>query len=64
MHKTGSGRQGCIAWKESGLQDEVPLHRSRGEKEQADSLRAQSKVTSKVLENIRELPPVLLMDED
>ena len=48
----------------SGLEDEFFLHRSRGEKEKADTLRAQSKVISKVLENIRELPPVLLMDED
>ena len=50
--------------RKSSFEDWGFLHRSRGEKKKADSLRAQSKVTSKVLENIRELPPVLLMDED
>ncbi len=40
------------------------LCRSRGEKEKASSVQVQSKVSSKVVENIRQLPPVLLMDED
>jgi len=38
--------------------------RSRGEKEKASNVPVQSKVTGKVVENIRQLPPVLLMDED
>lgn len=38
--------------------------RSRGEKEKANNAQVQSKVSSKVVENIRQLPPVLLMDED
>jgi len=40
------------------------LSRSRGEKEKASNVQVQSKVTGKVVENIRQLPPVLLMDED
>ena len=40
------------------------LRRSRGEKEKPSSVQVQSKVSSKVVENIRQLPPVLLMDED
>lgn len=40
------------------------LCRSRGEKEKGTSAQVQSKVPSKVLENIRQLPPVLLMEED
>ena len=39
--------------------------RSRGEKGgKAGALEAQARISSKVMENIRELPPVLLMDED
>ena len=38
--------------------------RLRGEKEKASSVQVQSKVPSTTLENIRQLPPVLLMDED
>ncbi len=49
----------------SSLGDSVILLcRSRGEQEKATSAQVQSKVPSKVVENIRQLPPVLLMEED
>jgi hypothetical protein len=38
--------------------------RARGEKGKADAFEAQARVSAKVVENIRALPPVLLMDED
>ncbi len=38
--------------------------RSRGEKSKASAMEVQARVSSKVTENIRELPPVLLMEED
>ena len=38
--------------------------RSRGEKGKAGGLEVQARVSSKVMENIRDLPAVLMMDED
>lgn len=39
-------------------------YRSRGEKSKATPMEVQARVNTKVTENIRELPPVLLMEED
>ena len=38
--------------------------RSRGEKGKAGGSEVQARVSSKVMENIRDLPAVLMMDED
>ncbi len=38
------------------------VHRSRGEKRVA--MEVQARVNTNVVENIRQLPPVLLMEED